>query len=141
MPNKWDTRERSAFDIVADLRKHKKANKVAVLGPHDVDASALAEVLPDAIRSAVGDPDFILTGCADVGTEKAARLIAKKLTGERAVVFHRAHMVYGFKKAEQMRDILLAQESTSLVVVGTLNKHARARFRAHGKKVYEVEIE
>lgn len=141
--NRMDTRERRADEIFAELRG-TKGFKLAVLGSHSLDASAVADALleqRDSIIELVGEkPVRLLTGCAPVGVEKAARLAAKKFTGKLAVIIHRAELTYGKKPAEQMRDILLAQESDALLLLGGGNKHARDRFSGHGKKVYEIEI-
>ena len=96
------------------------------------------------IKSMFGfEPVRLLTGCANVGAEKAIRLAAKSLTGKLAVVFHRAEVTYGKRAAEEMRDILLAQEATALLLLTTGKKtckHARDTFSSRGKKVYEVEV-
>lgn len=148
-PNSMDTRNRSAFDVVKDLRgKFDGHYKVAVLGSHQIDATSLAAVLADAVEREVGphEPFLVVTGCAPVGVEKAARLMAKDYTGRPAVVFHRADIVYGPKKAEEMRDVLLAQEASCLVVVTLGGKkktcqNLRDRFTARGKKVHVIEVE
>lgn len=141
--NRMDTRERRADEIFAELRG-TKGFKLAVLGSHSLDASAVADALAekrDVIVELVGDePVRLLTGCAPAGVEKAARLAAKRFTGKLAVIIHRAELTYGQKPAEKMRDTLLAQESDALLVIGGGNKHARERFEAHNKKVYEIEI-
>lgn len=140
MPNQMDSRNRSAFDIVADLKK-VKGFKLAVLGSHNVDAKTLASALPEAIQQVLNndwkDPLLVMTGCAPVGVEKAVRLAAKEMTGRSAVVFHRAETVYGPKKAEQMRDVLLAQEADALLIISSGKKtckHARDRFSSRMKR-------
>lgn len=144
-----DTRNRSAFDVVADLRAMKRRPcLLAVLGSHNVDARELAAVLRSqwlAVQARVGfEVVRLLTGCADVGTEKAARLAAKDVTGKLAVVFHRAELTYGKKPAEEMRDTLLAQEADALLLFTTgskrVCKHARERFSSRGKKIFEIEV-
>ena len=148
MKNSMDTRNRSAFDIVNDLRSVKKPCLLAVLGTHDVDARALAGALCSPqwslIVAPIGfTPARLLTGCADVGVEKAVRTAAKNITGKLAVVFHRAEITYGKKAAEEIRDLLLAQEADALLLLTVgrkVCKHARDKFGARGKKVYEIEV-
>jgi len=143
-----DTRNRSAFDIVANLRALKRRPcLLAVLGSHRVDAGELSDAFCfswPAIQAQVGsEPVRLLTGCADGGAEKAVRLAAKSITGKLAVVFHRAEITYGKKPAEEMRDVLLAQEADALLLLTAgkrVCKHARERFGARGKKVIEVEV-
>ena len=144
--NVLDTRTMRGDEVVAELRK-TKGLKLAVLGSHQLDAKAVASALiaqRDAIVDLVGKaPVRILTGCADVGAEKAARLAAKGITGNGAVVFHRPEITYGIKPAEQMRDVLLAQEGDALLLLTDGKKcckHARDRFTARMKKIYEIEI-
>jgi hypothetical protein len=146
-PNQMDTRNRSAFDIVAELRAMKKPCLLAVLGTHNVDASVLRSAVAaqwSRISGMFGfRPARLMTGCAGVGTEKATRLVAKSVTGELAVVFHRAEVTYGKKVAEEMRDLLLAQEADALLLVTTGKKvcqHARERFGSRGKRVFEIEV-
>jgi hypothetical protein len=141
-----DSRNTSAFDIVAELRK-VKGFKLAVLGSHQLDAKKVAHDLFDLRREVITgfvghEPVILLTGCADVGVEKAARLVAKKLTGRLAVVFHRASFTFGAKKAEEMRDGLLAQEADALLIIGK-GKVCQAAARLFGtfnKKVFEIEL-
>lgn len=148
MTNSWDTRNRSAFDIVTDLRSMKKRPcLLAVLGSHNVDARELAGALIAQWREIVYtvgfDPVRLLTGCADVGVEKAVRLVSKNVTGKLPVVFHRAEITYGKKAAGGMRDVLLSQEADALLLLTAGKKtckHARERFGSRGKKVFEVEI-
>jgi hypothetical protein len=143
-----DTRNRSAFDIVADLRAMKRRPcLLAVLGSHAVDAGELAKALrvqwSDIARQVGFSPVRLLTGCADGGAEKAVRLAARGVTGELAVVFHRAEITYGRKAAEEMRDLLLAQEADALLLLAAgkrVCKHARERFGSRGKKVIEIEV-
>lgn len=148
MKNRMDTRNRSAHDIVAYLRSIKgRPCLLAVLGSHAVDAGELADALRSQwsdITGQVGfEPARLLTGCADGGAEKAVRLAARDVTGELAVVFHRAEITYGRKAAEEMRDLLLAQEADALLLL-TVGKrvcrHARERFGSRGKKVIEIEV-
>lgn len=146
-----DTRVRGADVIFAELRELRGEVGgpvvLAILGLHTIDASDLAKALPrqwDEIVEHVGfTPKLLMTGCVDVGTEKAVRIAAKKITGRSAVVIHRAEMTYGKKPAEEMRDTLMAREADALVVIGTKNtcKHARERFVGWHKVVYEIEIE
>lgn len=149
MKNPFDTRVRGADEIFADLRMLRGDTKgpcvLAVLGTHKVDEKALADAIKeqwDEIVKVVGfEPKRIMTGCVDVGTEKAARLVAKKVTGNTPVVIHRPEMTYGVKEAEEIRDMLMAREADALLVVGKANKHARQRFIGWHKVVHEIEIE
>lgn len=148
IPNTMDTRNRSAFDVVGDLRALKRRPcLLAVLGSHRVDAGELSDALClswSVIQVQVGfEPVRLVTGCADGGAEKAARMAAKSITGKLAVVFHRAEVTYGKKPAEEMRDLLLAQEADALLLLAVgkkVCKHASYLFAVRGKKVYEVEV-
>lgn len=154
MKNQMDSRNRSAALIVHDLRELPGSPLVppgrrllAVLGSHQFDAGKLAEAMRrrwSTFTTVVGfEPVRIVTGCAPSGAEKAARMVARDVTGRLAVVFHRAEITYGRGPAEQMRDVLLAQEADALLVLTTGRKvcaHARDRFRGHGKKVHEIEV-
>ncbi len=148
MKNRMDTRNRSAFDVVADLRKIGSARLLAVLGTHQVDAGATSDALALAWPMIVGlvgfEPVRLLTGCSPSGVEKAVRIFSKSVTGKLAVVFHRAEITYGSKRAEEMRDILLAQEAGALLLVTAgkkVCKHARDMFSSRMKRVYEIEVE
>lgn len=150
MKNRMDSRNRSAFDIVHDLREmgaRERARLLAVLGTHHLDASDAADALRSQWSTVVDligfEPSRIVTGCGEGGTEKVARLIAKGVTGKLAVVFHRAVFTYGIKHAEEMRDLLIAQESGALllVMVGKkVCKRARDLFGARMKKTFEIEV-
>jgi hypothetical protein len=142
-----DTRRCAAFEVVDALREQGKGRVLAVLGSHRVPAGELSRTLRarwgDVVDLVRFEPERIVTGCAPAGTEKAARLLAPRVTSGRAVVFHRAEVTYGRKGGEEMRDVLLAQEATSLLLVTTgapVCRHARERFGARMKRVYEIEI-
>lgn len=149
MPNVMDSRNRSAFEIVADLKAlGTVACRLAVLGSHDLDATQVSGLLTRSwsdVCDMVGfEPERVVTGCADVGAEKAMRLAAKEATGKLAAVFHRATTQFSVKQAEQVRDIILAQQCDALLLLtdgGKCCKHARERFGSLNKRVYELEIE
>jgi hypothetical protein len=118
-----------------------------VLGSHSLDAVQTADALDQQWSAVIEllhfEPVRLVTGCADVGAEKATRLAAKRVTGKLAAVFHRAEATYGIKKAEEMRDVILAQQADALLLLtaGTkVCRHARERFSSLGKKVYELEV-
>jgi len=148
MKNQMDTRNRSGFDVVADLRKLDRRRLLAVLGSHNVPADEVAQSLREQWPQVVGivgfEPVRLVTGCAPVGAEKAARLVAKSVTGKLAVVFHRADLVYGSKHAEGMRDMMVVQESAALLLLvtaaGKSFKNLRYLFPVNGKKVHEIEV-
>lgn len=151
MKNPMDTRVRNADEIFTELRMLRGNTGgpvvLAVLGLHTIDPQALAKALPkqwDEVVEHVGfSPKLLMTGCLDVGTEKAVRIAAKKITGKLAVVIHRPTLTQGAKVAEEMRDTLMAREADALVVIGkpTTCKHARERFVGWHKVVYEIEVE
>lgn len=159
MKNQFDTRVRSAHDVVSDLRfmyglsgpangiGREPHTLVAILGSNRFSARDAADALVVNWGTVIDqfgfEPMRVLTGCGEVGAEKAARLAAKRLTGRLAVVFHRAELTYGRRQAEEIRDTLLAQEADALLLLTTGSKvcrHARERFSSRGKKVIEVEI-
>ena len=148
MKNQMDTRNRSGFDVVADLRKLDRKRLLAVLGSHSIPANEVAKSLREQWSQVVGmvgfEPVRLITGCAPAGAEKAARLIAKSVTGKLAVVFHRADLVYGPKHAESMRDMLVVQEASVLLLLVTKPgqglKNMRYLFPANGKKIHEIEV-
>lgn len=146
MPNKMDSRVRSAFDICADLRKISGL-KLAVLGSRRLEAKDVRSMLIDqrsTICELVGaEPRRLVTGDLEVGAEKGVRLAAKEFTGKRPVVFHRAEMTYGKKGAENMLYQVLTQHTDALLLltVGkTICDDAVYLFKANRKKVYEVEV-
>jgi hypothetical protein len=146
-----DSRNRSAVEILHDLRVSYSSEPclLAVVGAHELDAHLLADVFrtrwPQLVAEFKFGPKRVMTGCADVGAEKAARLAAKSVTGKLAIVFHRAEASYGRKGAEKMRDDLLAQEADGLLLVTTRKNRKftflRERFAARAKPIVEVEIE
>lgn len=120
---------------------------LAVLGSRNVDAGVLADAMrtqwPQFAAPIGFDPIRLMTGCAEAGVEKAARLAAKSITGKLAVVFHRAEVTYGKKPADEMMASLIAQEADALLILTTgkpICAFARSRFIAWNKKVYEIEI-
>jgi hypothetical protein len=147
--NSMDSRNRSAFEIVADLKKlGTVACRLGVLGSHGLDAKQVAGGLVRSwgdVCDMIGfEPERLVTGCVDHGAEKAARLAAKECTGKLAAVFHRAEATYGVKEAERLRDIILAQQCDALLLLtdgGKCCKHARERFGSLNKKVFELEVE
>lgn len=147
--NTFDSRNRSAFEIVKDLRALGTiACRLAVLGSHGLDAkqvsAAIGRSWSDVCDMVGFEPVRLVTGCADIGAEKAVRIIAKDVTGKLAAVFHRAEATYGPKEAERLRDIILAQQCDALLLLtdgGKCCKHARDRFRSLNKKVFELEVE
>ena len=144
--NPFDTRNRPAGDVVADLRT-LDGLKLAVLGSNDVPAKAAAEAFVEHRRAIVdligGRPVRLVTSCRPVGAEKAARLAAKEFTGSPAVVFHRAEITYGVRPADMMANMIIAQEADALVVLTTGSDVCglvKARFESNGKNVYEIEF-
>lgn len=143
-----DTRNRHSSLIWDDLKKYKRQCILAVLGSHNVPAGQVAASLRErwpAVMAMIGfEPVRLLTGCAPVGVEKAARIVAKTVTGKLAIVFHRAELVYGVKAAEQMRDGLIVQEANALLLLsvrlGKGMKNIRYLFPANGKKIHEIEV-
>lgn len=149
MSNQFDTRIRDANEIFQDVRILRGDTKgpvaLAILGTHNVDCSALIAALREQWREIEKfvkfEPKLIMTGCATVGTEKAARLVAKSLTGRAAVVIHRATTVFTVAVAEETRDVLMAREADALLVIGAnACKHVRERFTGWHKVVHEVII-
>ena len=123
------------------------AQYLAVLGSHDVDAGLLAKAFrlrwPMVFDMVGFKPGRLITGCADRGVELAARLAARDITGQLAVIFHRASFC-GTKKAEEILDKLLAQEADALLIVSTGGKvctRVRDLFTQKEKRVIEIEIE
>lgn len=144
--NSMDSRNRSAFEIVADLRL-VDGLKLAVLGSHNLDWKETRAMLVkhrSTIVELVGDqPVRLLTGCRDSGAEKAVRFAARDFTTQLAVVFHRAELTYTAKAAEGMMLALLSQEANALLVLSNgapVCANARSRFVARNKPVFEIEI-
>lgn len=148
MPNKMDSRERDAREIMADLAAlGKDPCRLTIVGSHKLDSKQVGV----ALRAAWGDivevigftPKRVVTGCAPVGVEKAVRLAAKDLTGKRSVVFHRPLM--GAKNAEMFLNIWLAKAGDALLILapGTkpASKNLRACFVEWRKPIHQVEIE
>lgn len=132
------------MDVIGDLRAHH-GMRVAILGSHQIPAGRIAKALDQQWSTIVEllgfEPSMIVTGDADVGAEKAARLVAKKVTGKLATVFHRATTVYPLLQAEAVRDAILAQHTEALLVLGKkCCKQARKHFHRYKRSVYEIEI-
>lgn len=148
--NTFDSRNRNAGEIVGDLRALKKKRGepclVAVLGSHAVNVKETTAYLRKAWPSFCSvsgiSPARVMTGCADVGAEKAVRVAAKQLTGKLSVVIHRADYM-GVSVAEVMRDTILANEADALLILtngGRVCRRARELFVERKKPVYELNV-
>lgn len=142
-----DTRERDANVVLADLRE-AVGIKLAVLGSHNIDAKLSADAIVEHRKAIIamvgGSPVRLVTSCRPVGAEKAARLAAKRFTGQLAVVFHRAEMTYGIKVADMMANMIIERECSALLILSTGRAACEllsARFKQNKKPVYEIEIE
>lgn len=150
MKNRMDSRNRDAREIVADMDAVGPGPcRLTVAGSRKLDTSAVADALREqwpAIINLIGfQPAWIVTGCAPEGAEKAARLAARDVTGERAVVFHRSTMIHGPATAEIFLNILLSRVGDALLILAPNKKPACAKLRCAfaehpGKKIYQVEV-
>lgn len=154
-PNQMDSRNRDAKLIFADLDAlGRDPCRLIVVGSHKLDHGQLADSLVDqwsSIVELVGfRPKRIITGCAPVGAEKAARLAAKRLTGKLAVVFHRpmftqAGFIQSAKTAEMFMNIWLAKAGDAALILATSSKPTCANLRGSlaewDRRSYQVEVD
>lgn len=152
--NQMDSRNRDAKLIFADLEALGSGPcRLVVVGSHKLDPASLADSLVDqwsAIVDLVGfEPRRVITGCAPVGAEKAARLAAKRVTGKLAVVFHRpmftqAGLIQSTKTAEMFMNIWLAKAGDAGLVLAPNAKPTCANLRKSlaewGRRCYQVEV-
>lgn len=153
-PNQMDSRNRDAKLIFADLEAlGKEPCRLVVAGSHRLDPGETADALVEqwsAIVELVGfEPKRIITGCAPVGAEKAARLAAKRLTGKPAVVFHRptftpAGFIQTTKTAEMFMNISLAKAGDAGLVLAVGSKltckNLRGSLGEWDRRTYQVEV-
>lgn len=148
------TLKKGRFDVVLGLAKLDQRRILAVLGSHNVSVASAASMLVDNWKDVVDmvgfEPVCLVTGCWAGGVEKAARIVARTLTGRTAVVMRRNDDVPGWTSSmgdrapERWRDIMMAQAATSLLLVTSGNnvcEHVRDRFAGWGKQVHEIEVE
>ena len=148
MKNRFDTRNRGADEIFYDLRMLRGENQgpvvLAIMGQVEVDASDLARALSSTwsviVKTVGWQPQRLMTSDRPVGTEKAVRLAAKELTGNLAVVVHRAELTYGIRLADETCCNLLAREADALLYVGRGGKFLRDRFAGIFKPIHEVSL-
>jgi hypothetical protein len=150
IPNTFDSRNRDAREIVADLvALGKSPCRLTIAGSHRLDPSATAAALREqwaSIVELVGfEPLRVVTGCAPGGAEKAARLAAKSVTGKLAAVFHRPDMVHSTSAATMFMNIMLSRVGDALLVLEIGPKPTCANLRASfaewpGKRIYAVEV-
>lgn len=149
MKNRMDTRNRDAKEVVADLAAMgSRRCRLVVVGSHNLDASKTAEALREqwsSIVEVVGfSPDRIITGCSPVGAEKAARLVARSVTGELAAVFHRPELVHSIRNAEMFMNVLLAKVGDAALILAPSSKPTCANLRRSlgewDKRTYQVEV-
>ena len=142
-----DTRVRNAVHVMMDLTK-LEGPKLTVVGAHTIDPKATADMLveqwKDVVEMVGFEPVILVTGDADVGAEKAARLAAKRVTGRLAAVFHRT-LAASMKQSEAYRDYHLVDYGAALLVLsdGTKRccKHLRDQFDGRRKPVHVIEVE
>jgi len=146
MKNQMDTRERDANEVIADLRE-AAGIKLAVLGSQTLAAKLCADAIVEHRKAIIkmigGTPVRLVTSCRPVGAEKAARLVAKRFTGQLAVVFHRPEMTHGIKVADMMANMIIERECSALLVLSTGRAACEllsARFVQNKKPVYEIEL-
>jgi hypothetical protein len=149
-----DSRNRDAKLILTDLEAlgHEPC-RLVVVGSHKLDPDRLADSLVEQWSSIVDlvgfRPKRVITGCAPVGAEKAARLAAKRLTSKLAVVFHRPMFTpSGFlqtaKTAEMFLNVWLAKAGDAALILATGSKPTCANLRGSlaewDRRSYQVEV-
>jgi len=148
-PNQMDSRNRDAKLIFADLEAMgREPCRLVVAGSAWLDPGATADALVEqwpAIVELVGfEPRRIITGCAQGGAEKAARLAARRVTGKLAAVFHRPELVYNKKTAEMFMNIWLAKAGDAALILATGSKPTCANLRGSlaewDRRSYQVEV-
>lgn len=147
--NQMDSRNRDAAAIVKDLAAlGREPCRLVVVGSHKLDPGATADAIVDqwsAIVDLVGfHPKQVVTGCAPGGAEKAARLLAKRVTGKLSAVFHRPELVHSAKNAEMFMNILLAKVGDAALILATSTKptcvNLRRSFGEWGRLSHQVEV-
>lgn len=148
-PNTFDTRNRDAKAVVADLvAMGKERCRLVIVGSHKLDPIKTADALRDqwsTIVELVGfRPGRIVTGCAPGGAEKAARLVAKSVTGKLAAVFHRPELVHSIRDAEMFSNVLLARTGDVALILATSSKptctNLRRSLMEWNKGFHQVEV-
>ncbi len=149
MKNTMDSRNRDAREVRdALLAMGDGMRRLVVVGSHNLVADETADALRDqwsAIVKLVGfRPERIVTGCSPVGAEKAARLVAKSVTGKLAAVFHRPELVNSAKDAAMFMNIMLARTGDAALILATSSRPTCANLRRQlgefGKRLYQVEV-
>lgn len=144
-----DSRNRDAKEILADLAVlGAEPCRLVVVGSHKLDPSDTASALREQWSSIVEligfEPRRLITGCAPGGAEKAARLLAKQVTGKLAAVFHRPTMVNSAKTAEMFMNILLSRAGDAALILATSAKptcmNLRGSLAEWDKRSYQVEV-
>lgn len=149
MKNRMDTRNRDAKLVRADLEAMGPGPSLLVIvGNHGLRAARTADALAgqwSEIVDLVGfTPRRIVTGCAPSGAEKAARLVARRVTGKLPVVFHRPDLVFGFQKSNVFLNIDLSRWGHALLVLAKGSRpicdNIRQMFNEWDKKFYQVQV-
>lgn len=150
-PNPMDSRNRDASEIIAAMEalgREMAPCRLVIVGSHNLDPRETADALHEQWSAIVGLVGFrvqqVITGCAPAGAEKAARLVAKRVTGRLAVVFHRPDLVHSARDAEMFMNVSLAKTGDAAVVLATSSKptcaNLRRSFAEWGKRVHQVEV-
>ncbi len=146
MKNRFDSRNRDAREIVADLTKEKR--RLAIVGSKNLEqagrlVAGLRAQWSEIVELVGFEPERIVTGDAIGGAEKAARLLARSVTGKLAAVFHRADLLHR-SQSEMFLNILLARTSDAALILATSGKPTcmplRHSLTEWGKKYYQVEV-
>lgn len=142
-----DSRKLDVWVMSEELQK-MKGFKLVIAGGRDIPVKKVKRIIKFNWKNIMSTfkikkPKIIITGCAD-GVDKAARKMAKKLTGKRACVFAAEWERYG-KSAGPRRNELMAQEGDGLLLIWNGKSRGSAsmlsKMQAHNKPIMEIMVD
>lgn len=151
--DEWDRmklKKKPHYDLAA-LEKAARVRKIPgfkiiIAGSRHLDPKVVKRIIrehwKDVCKQMGAKPDYIISGGAD-GTDKAGELVAKRLTGRKAIVFEANWKLLG-KSAGPSRNLDMVSVAHGLLIIwdgkSRGSNHILGCMEIRKRPIYEIEI-
>ncbi len=137
----------AAMERAARIRR-MPGHKLIVAGSRHLDVDAVKKIIRqhwDAACEHVGFvPDYVLSGACPTGTDRAGELLAKRLTGRKALRFEANWKLLG-KSAGPARNLDMVSCAHGLFIIwdgmSRGSNHILGCMEIRKRPIYEIEVE
>lgn len=140
------------FDVDAMTRaariRKMSGYKLIIAGSRHLDVKAVKKIIKahwnEIVEQLGFKPDFILSGACPTGADRAGELLAKRLTGSRAILFPANWELLG-KSAGIHRNLDMVDCAHGLLLIwdgkSRGSGHVLGCMKMRGRPVFEIEVE